>query len=325
MLAVVLRRLATGACTLLLVTALVFALVHVSAAGPLDPDTAGEGLHALPRAAVEELRAFYRLDRPLPERYALWLADVARGDLGLSFQDRRPVATRIAERLGTTLTLNALALVLMAGCALPLGALAALRPGSVWDRWVASGTYALQAIPVFWAGLLLQRFLSVDLGLLPLAGLTADGAHEWGVAARLADRAAHLVLPVLCLAYGGVAYLSRFVRANLLEHLGDEALRAARARGLSVGAVLVRHGFRRAALPLLTLAGFVLPGLVGGSVLVEQVFALPGLGSLFVEAASGRDLPLLLGLTLLSGVATLAGILLADVTYAWADPRVRRG
>ena len=146
-----------------------------------------------------------------------------------------------------------------------------------------------------------------------------------GDPAPLADRFGHLVLPVLCLSYGGVAYLSRFVRATLLDSSSNESAVAARAKGLSVIAVLFRHGFRLAAVPMLTLAGFLLPALVGGSVIVETVFSIPGLGRLFVDAAFQRDLPVLLGLTLLSGAATLAGILVADLTYVVADPRVRRG
>jgi peptide/nickel transport system permease protein len=142
---------------------------------------------------------------------------------------------------------------------------------------------------------------------------------------KTADRVGHLVLPVLCLGYGGVAYLSRFVRATLLDSSSNESAVAARAKGLSAIAVLFRHGFRLAAVPMLTLAGFLLPALVGGSVIVETVFSIPGLGRLFVDAAFQRDLPVLLGLTLLSGAATLAGILVADLTYVVADPRVRRG
>jgi peptide/nickel transport system permease protein len=146
-----------------------------------------------------------------------------------------------------------------------------------------------------------------------------------GAAARLADRAAHAVLPVLCLAYGGLAYLSRFVRATLIDNSAGEGARSARARGLSELSVLVRHGFRQAAVPMLTLTGFLLPALFGGSVIVETIFSIPGLGGLFVDAMLSRDLPVLMGLTLLTGTATLCGVIFADLAYAVADPRVRRG
>ncbi len=321
----IVRRLLTAVATLALITLIVFGLVHLAPGDPFaDEGDAGPaaGMTAERRA---ELRALYHLDRPVLVQYVAWLADVARGDLGRSFHDRRPVAEKIRERVGVTLTLNLLALVVMVTAAVPIGAAAALRPGSRFDRLAGATTYALHAVPVFWAALLLQIALAVRLGWLPLAGLESDGAAALGWGARLFDRAAHLVLPVLCLSYGGVAYLSRFVRTTLLDTAAADALRAARARGLSRGAILLRHGFRQASVPMLTLAGLILPGLLGGSVIVEKVFAIPGLGLLFVDAMFQRDVPVVMALTLLSGVATLAGILIADASYALADPRVRRG
>jgi peptide/nickel transport system permease protein len=315
---------ATAAVTLLIVTLLVFCLIHMAPGEPLGAGPEEEGLARMSAEARAELRAMYRLDRPLHEQYRLWLADLLRADLGRSFHDRRPVAEKIGERIGITLTLNALSLALMLLVAVPLGTAAALRPGSAWDRFAAGGTYLLYAVPVFWAGLLLQILFAVRLGWLPLAGLRSPQHEFMGELARLADRAGHLVLPVICLSFGGLAYLSRFVRATLIENAAGDSCRAARARGLSLAAVLYRHGFRQAGVPMLTLAGFLLPALVGGSVIVETIFAIPGLGRLFVDAAFQRDVPVLLGLTLLSGAATLGGILLADLTYAVVDPRMRR-
>lgn len=317
-------RAASGLVTLALVTALVFALVH---AAPGDPATAvaDEALGArLPPERAAELRALYRLDRPVHEQYVLWLADVASGDLGRSFRDRRPVTELIAERVGPTVSLNLVAVLLVVGIGVPVGTLAAQRPGSRLDRWTAVGGYALYAVPVFWAALVLQTVFAVHLDWFPLHGLASEHAADHGLATRALDRLAHLVLPGVALAYGGVAYLARFVRATLLDAALPSAARAARARGLSPAAVLLRHGFRQAAIPLLTLAGFLIPTLLGGSVLVETVFDIPGLGLLFFDAALQRDLPVLLGLTLLSGVATLGGVIAADVLYAVVDPRVRR-
>jgi peptide/nickel transport system permease protein len=319
------RRLATGVITLFLVTLLVFLLIQLAPGSPLAEDMDSVGLQRMTREAVAELKQIYRLDRPLPEQYLLWAGDLMRGDLGRSFHDRRPVLEKIGERLPISLSLNALSLALMVLLAVPMGAAAALRPDSRWDRLSALGTFALYAVPAFWAGLLLQILFAVRLDWFPLSGLVSDAFRGAGGLARLADRARHLVLPVLCLSYGGLAYLSRFVRAALLENASFESGIAARARGLSAVAVLYRHGFRLAAVPMLTLAGFLLPALIGGSVIVETVFAIPGLGRLFVDAAFQRDLPVLLGLTLLSGAATLAGVVAADLAYALADPRVRRG
>ena len=307
-------RLATGALTLVLVTALVFGLIQLAPGTPLAETE--DGLEPLTGADRAALEAYYGFDRPLAVQYLAWLGRLSRGDLGESIRDRRPVAEKIAERLPVTLTLNALALTLILVFAVPLGAAAALNSGSVVDRWSGAATYLLYAIPVFWAALLLQRLFAVKLGWLPLSG-TGGGA---GV-----PRLANLVLPVICLSYGGLAYVSRFVRANLLDSTQAEAVLSARARGLGRVAILYRHGFRMAAVPLLTLAGFLVPALFAGSVIVESVFQLPGLGWLFLDAAYQRDVPVLLGITLVSGAAALAGILFADVTYALVDPRVRRG
>lgn len=325
MLRLLARRLATAVLTLWLVTALVFALIHVIPGDPLDAGAEEESLQSLPASTLAELRSLYHLDQPLHRQYFLWLADVLRGEFGRSFHDRRPVAEKIQERAGLTVLLNALALTLMVLISLPVGAAAAQRPGSTWDKLSAGGTYVLYAVPVFWAGLLLQILFSVRLGWLPLAGLRTSGTEFLEPLARMLDRVAHLVLPVICLSYGGLAYLTRFVRASLLDSPAGESWRGARARGLSALRVLYRHGLRQAGLPMLTLAGFLLPALVGGSVIVETIFALPGLGLLLVEAAFQRDMPVLMGLTLLSGTATLTGIVLADLTYSLVDPRVRRG
>jgi peptide/nickel transport system permease protein len=319
------RRLATGLLTLFLVTILVFLLIQLSPGEPLAAGMESEGLHPVSQETRAELQRIYHLDQPLHRQYLLWLGDLLQGDLGRSFHDKRRVSEKIGERIGITFTLNVLSLALMIMLAVPLGTAAAYRPGSMIDRLGGGATYLLYAVPVFWAGLLLQIAFAVRLGWLPLAGLSSDGAESLGPLARAGDTAGHLVLPVICLSYGGLAYLSRFVRATLLESSSDESSLAARARGLSSFAVLCRHGFRQAAVPMLTLAGFLLPALVGGSVIVETIFAIPGLGRLFVEAAFQRDLPVLMGLTLLSGVATLAGILAADLAYAVADPRIRRG
>jgi peptide/nickel transport system permease protein len=303
LLRVVARRLATAAVTLVLVTMLVFGLVHLAPGDALTVGLEEEQVGQRDAERQRALRELYRLDRPVHVQYALWARDLLGGDLGRSTRDRRPVRDKILERLPITLTLNAAALLLMV---------------------LLGGTYALYALPAFWAGLLLQIVFAVRLDWLPLSGLGTDGAHDLSPGAWLADRSAHLVLPVLCLAYGGLAYLSRFVRANLLENVQAENARAARARGLSELAVLIRHGFRQAAVPMLTLAGLLLPGLVTGSVIVESVFSIPGLGRLLVDAVFQRDVPVLMGLTLVAGTATLAGILAADLTYAVADPRMRR-
>jgi peptide/nickel transport system permease protein len=319
------RRLITGLLTLFLVTILVFLLIHLAPGDALAEGMAESGLQQFTPEGMAQLRHMYHLDQPLYRQYMLWLTDLLHADLGRSLADRQPVVDKIRARLGISFQLNSLALGLMVVLAVPIGALAAWRPGSRFDRYSALATYMFYALPVFWAGLLLQLCFAIHLNWLPLAGLVSDGSELLSLPARLVDRLAHLALPVVCLSYGGLAFLSRFVRATLIDNAAGEATRAARARGLSEFAVLIRHGFRQAAVPMLTLAGLLLPALVSGSVIVETIFAIPGLGRLFIDAAFARDLPVLMGLTLLSGVATLAGIIAADIAYLVLDPRMRRG
>jgi peptide/nickel transport system permease protein len=211
--------------------------------------------------------------------------------------------------------LNAAALCAIVLLAVPLGIAGAWRPASRPDRLLALGTTALYAVPVFWAALLLQWVFAVRLGWLPLFGFAGE---------TLVDRAAHLILPVACLTYGGLAYVSRFVRTAIVEGTTGEGGRVARARGVGPLRFLLVHGLRQAAIPLLTLAGFLIPRLVGGSLLIEEIFGVPGLGSLMFQSVLARDLPVVLALTLLSGTVTLVAMTGADVLAAWVDPRSRR-
>jgi peptide/nickel transport system permease protein len=317
------RRLVTGAIALVILTALVFSLVQLAPGSPFA-ESEDAGLARMPPDAQAELERLYHLDRPLPVQYALWLGSVLRGDLGVSFRDRRPVLVKVRERVGTTVSLNLAALSLAVVLAVPLGAIAAWRPGSWVDRAIALSSYVIDSVPAFCGALLLQIVFAVHLGWLPLAGVTGEAAAGAGPLAALADRVRHLVLPTVCLSYGSLAFLSRFVRATLLENASHETTLAARARGVSRLSAFVRHGFRLASIPMLTLAGLLLPALVSGSVLIESIFAVPGLGRLFVDAALQRDLPVILGLTLLAGIATLVAIIASDIAYALADPRLRR-
>jgi peptide/nickel transport system permease protein len=323
-LARLIRNGATAVATLAVVSLVVFALASLAPGDPTSADGESAPSHRLTAEQRAEIRALYHLDDPLHRRFFAWLVDVLRGELGRSFHDRRPVSEKIAAAALPSILLNGIALIVMVAAGFLLGAAAALRPGSLWDRLLAGLSYSLVAAPVFWTAILLQMLFSVTLGWLPLYGLGSADAVTWPMGARLRDVALHLALPVVCVAYTGIAYLGRFVRGVLIDSASAEVTRAGRARGLSAFAVLLRHGSRQAAVPMLTLAGFLLPRIVGGAVLVETVFAIPGLGRLFVEAMFERDTPVLMGLTLLSGAATLAGVFLADLAHTIADPRIRR-
>lgn len=320
MLPAIASRAATAAVTLLLVTVVVFSLLcALPGESALGEDASG----SLPPEYRAALRAQYHLDDPWPVRYGLWVRDVFHGDLGTSFSARQPVTTLLRERLPVSLGLNTLALTGMLAVAVPLGILGAWKPGGAWDRagWVA--TTALHAVPVFWAALLLQWLFAIRLGWLPLSGISTDGARDGSALAYFADSTRHLILPAVCLASGVLAYVSRFIRTSVVENTAGDGGRAARARGLSTLQYVSRHGIAQAVVPLLTLAGFLIPRLVGGSLVIEAIFNVPGLGSLLFNSILSRDLPVVLALTLLSGVATLAGTTLSDALILWLDPRTR--
>jgi peptide/nickel transport system permease protein len=315
------RRLALAIPTLFGIALVVFLLVHLAPGSPLSGG--GDSLRRPTGRAADEMRRLYGLDRPLPERFAAWISRAARFDLGESFVDHRPVSERIREALPNTLLLNGLALLLALGIAIPLGVAAGGRPEGAFDRLSGAALFALYSMPTFWAALLAQTLFSVHWRLLPLYGVSGDvpGPGLAGVA----DRLAHLALPVSCLTYGTLAFVARLVRAGVAEAASSDFVLAARARGASRRRALWTHALPNALLPVLTLLGLLLPALLSGSVIVERIFAWPGLGRLYFDSILSRDYPVVLGLSLLTAVATLAATLLADIASAAADPRVRDG
>jgi peptide/nickel transport system permease protein len=317
-----LRRLLLAGPTLAGIVVLVFFLLHLAPGSPMSALGADSGRRVSARAA-EEMRHRYGLDRPLPERFVSWVGRVVRLDLGESFVDRRPVTARIREALPFTLLLNGLALLLTLAIAIPLGVVAGGRPEGALDRASGVVLFALYSLPTFWAALLAQTLFSVKLKWLPLYGVAGDfPGPGW---AGLADRVSHLALPVACLTYGSLAFFARLVRSGVAEARRQDFVLAARARGASRRRALWAHAFRNALLPLITLLGLLLPGLLSGSVIVEKIFAWPGVGRLYFDSILARDYPVVLGLSLLAAVATLAATLAADFAYALADPRVRDG
>ena len=318
----VLTRLAAAVPTLFGIVVLVFLLVHLAPGSPVT-SLGGQSGRRVTGQAAEEMRRLYGLDRPLPERFGLWLSRVARFDLGESFVDHRPVSARIAEALPYTLAINGLAVLLTFALAVPIGVTAGGHAEAGFDRVSGVVLFALYSTPTFWAALMLQAVFSVKLRWLPLFGVAADAAPAG--AAGLADHAAHLVLPVACLTYGSLAYVARLVRAGVAEAMTQDYVVAALARGASQKRSLWRHALPNALLPVITLLGLILPGLLSGSVIVERIFAWPGLGRLYFDAILSRDYPVVLGLSLLGAVATLVCTLLADLGSAAADPRVRDG
>ena len=315
------RRLLLALPTLLGITIVVFLLVHLA---PGSPGLGGpSSTRRVSGQVAQEMRRLYGLDRPLPERFAKWMSRVVRFDLGESFVDHRPVSERIREALPNTLLLNGAALLLALAIAVPLGVVAGARPDSAFDRTSAAVLFALYSMPTFWAALLLQTLLAVQLRWLPLYGMSSDAAP--GGLAGVLDRLAHLALPLMCLTYGTLAFVARLVRSGVAEARAADYVLAARARGASRGRALWAHAFRNALVPLLTLFGLMLPAMLSGSVIVERIFVWPGLGWLYFDSILARDYPVILALSLLSAGVTLLATLASDIAAAIADPRVRDG
>ncbi len=309
---------------LLGITLITFTVIHLAPGEPVEMQTAMS-----PKITAEtrqRLREYYGLDKPLPLQYGLWLGRIARLDFGRSFApDNRPVIDKIRERIPVTLSLNLIALVLEFGLALPIGILAAVRRNTLLDKGLTLFVFLGFAIPTFWLALLLMYLFGVRLEWLPISGLHSLGSDRLAPWPWLLDMARHLILPIAVASFGSLAGLSRYMRSTMLEVIGQDYITTARAKGLPERVVILRHALRNALLPVITLLGFSLPGLIGGSVIFETIFAIPGMGQLFFMGVMARDYPLVMGILVIGAGLTLIGNLLADLCYALADPRIRHG
>jgi peptide/nickel transport system permease protein len=301
--AAILSRVGAALVVVLGVSTLVFLLIHLVPGDPVEA-MLGERAQASDRAA---LRAALGLDLPLWEQYRRYLAGLLRLDLGQSFLDQRPVVAMLAERLPATLRLAAAALAISILIALPLGVLAARFRGSAVDSAAMTLSLLGVSIPNFWLGPLLILVFSLWLGWTPVSG---------------AEQPASIILPAITLGTAMAAILARMVRASMLEVLGEDYVRTARAKGLAEGAVLWRHALRNAWLPVLTVIGLQLGGLLAGAVITETVFAWPGIGSLLVESIKARDFPVVQGCVLLISLCYVLVNALTDLAYVWIDPRI---
>lgn len=303
-----------GAATLALV------LLELAPGQPIDHLLGDRPVPPEVRARIERA---YGLDRGPVERYVAWLSGLARGDLGWSHSTARPVTRLLAETLPATLLLSGAALAIQALLGLLFGVVCAAWHGRWLDRVLGAASLALCAMPLFWVGLMAILALSYLVPLFPASGMLAPGASQAGWLSRTADLARHLVLPACVLGCASAAALSRFLRASMVDALGQGFVRAARARGLAPRRVLLAHALRAALGPLLTLTGLSLPALVSGSLVIEVVFSWPGMGRLTYEAILAKDVAVVLATTLLSATLVAAGSLGADLALAALDPRIR--
>ena len=318
--AFLLRAIAQRIGLLFVVSLLAFAVVHLAPGEPSQVDPMNPRMKP---QDIARIRAAFHLDEPLPVQYGYWLRDLANGDLR-SFQNGEPVLERIWERFLNSVPLFGVEILLIWTIAFPVGIRAALRRGSPYDRGSTFLSYFLISVPGYVVAYLAILWV-VNTFQLPVIGMRTFGLDEATSLRQVMDRVWHLAIPSLIAALGGIAVLSRYVRAQMLEVVAQDYVRTARAKGLPEERVVYRHALRNALLPFVTLFGFLIPGLIGGSVIVEQLFAWPGLGRLGYDAILARDFPLILTINFFAAALTLAGTFLSDVLYAVVDPRIRLG
>jgi peptide/nickel transport system permease protein len=321
------------------ITLICFLVVHLAPGDPAElmaggglAASGGAGISLQKRAAVDqalaEWRALYGLDKPLYVQYGVWLKNLARLDFGTSFKDSRSVWAKIRERLPVTLKLEFFSILLVYIIALPLGIYSATHRDSLGDHVTTLAAFVLFAVPIIWAATMALVFVCGGdfLYLFPPGGLTSiDYAREWPIGERIKDQTWHLFLPVVLLSYAGFAGLSRYMRSSMLEVLRQDYVQVARAKGLSERVVTFKHAMRNSLIPQVTILAELLPGLIGGSVIIETVFSLPGMGQLGYDAVLARDYPIVLALLTVSALLTLIGILLSDILLAAVDPRIAFG
>ena len=324
-----LKRLLLMLPSILGITVITFAIIHLA---PGDPAAmrVGSSLtgsirnQQLAQAIIEKTRKEFGLDNPIAVQYWLWIKKIATLDFGRSYKDNRPVIQRIKERLPVTLQLNIISLLLTYLIAVPIGIFSSTHQGTYADKATTLVLFVLYSLPSFWVATILILFLCGGdfLHFFPLTGLSSLDAEKLSAFPWLLDRMWHLVLPVACLTYAELAFVSRQMRAGMLETIRQDYIRTARAKGLSEKTVVYRHALRNSLIPIVTLLGFLLPEMLGGSVIVESIFTIPGMGQLGFEAILNRDYPVVMAISTIAAFLTLVGILLSDLCYALVNPTI---
>ena len=301
---------------LLGISLVLFTVIHLAPGGPLDfyADTPG-----VTPEALEQMKAALGLDQPLPLQYVHWVTSILDGHWGFSIRTSRPVLTEIADRVPATLLLGGTSLLLALVIAVPLGVVGAMHRYSALDSVLTVVSFSGISLPVFWLALMLQLVFAVSLHWLPSGGYATVGDGSFG------DHLAHMVMPVAILAFATVAKWARFMRSSMIEVLRQDYIRTARAKGQSRLRVVVHHAMANALLPFVTVVALDVVNIVSGTVITETVFTWPGMGNLFVQSLNGRDYPVLMGIMCIGSLVLVVSNLLADLAYAWIDPRVRMG
>lgn len=329
--AYIIRRLLLIIPTFIGISMLTFALIQLAPGSPIALKLQGmDGAmqaDAATQDIIEQTKALYGLDKPIPVQYGLWLGRLVRLDFGNSMKDQRPVMDKIGEALPVTLMFNLLSLFLVYLISIPVGVYSATHPGTKRDSALTVFLFILYSMPTFWVAMLLILFLGGGeyLDWFPIHGLQSGDAVSLSWFARLLDRLWHMAMPLFCMTYGGLALLSRYMRAGMLDVLRQDYIRTARAYGFSERTVIWKYTMRNSLIAIVTLLGGLLPALIGGSIIIETIFSIPGMGRLAFEAVLSRDYPLIMGEVTIASLLTLAGLLLSDLLYVAVDPRIKLG
>ena len=321
MLRYVIRRVIQIIPVLLGITIISFAVIHLAPGKPTDMM-----VQLNPKVdfeAREKLNKIYGLDDPLHVQYFNWLKKISSFDFGRSFVDNRPVIDKIKERLPITILINVLAIFVIFILSIPIGIKSAVNRGSFFDKATTVFVFLGFAAPSFWLALLLMSFFGVRLGILPVSGITSLDFENLPLFAKSIDLIRHLILPVTVASIGGLAGISRYMRQSMLGVISQDYIRTARAKGLKETEVIYKHALRNALLPIITVLGLSIPGLISGSVILETIFGIPGIGRLMVESVFARDYNVIMAGLFISALLTLIGNLVADIMYAFSDPRIR--
>ncbi len=303
------------------ITLITFAVIHLAPGDPVEVQT--EMSLKASAQARENLKKLYGLDKPVHVQYFEWVKRFVKLDFGKSMVDGRKVIDKIWDTIPVTLIISFLSLLLIFIIAIPLGVYSATKQYSMFDKVSTVGVFVGFSLPEFWLALMLMILFGVELGWLPISGIQSIDVSEMTTIERVFDWIRHLILPVAITAFGGLASLSRYTRSSMLEVIRQDYIRTAYAKGLSEHDVVFKHVLKNALLPVITILGLSIPGLIGGSVIFEQIFSIPGMGRLFFSSAMARDYPTIMGILTIGAVLTLFGNLVADISYAFVDPRIR--
>lgn len=313
--------------TLFGITLITFAIIQLAPGSPIENKLSiDQGIKAesITKEIVEETKKLYGLDKPIHVRYLIWLKQIVTLDFGNSYKDHRPVIDKIMERLPITMTLSFLSIFFTYLISIPIGAYSALKQWSFSERFITFILFILYSIPSFWMAIILIYFLGGGdyWDIFPIYGIHSQGYENYSFFGKFIDFIWHITLPVFCLTYASFASLSRFQKGSLLEVLREDFIRTAYAKGLSNSVVLYKHALRNSVIPIITIMASILPSLIGGSVIIETIFSIPGIGKLGFEAILSRDYPIIMAIATISAFLTLIGILVSDIAYSIVDPRI---